>query len=349
MRRRARCFWYCSRFVLAIMALGLFLTFEILNFLIWQLRTFPLAEQSRSRLRAAFRRLWRPSSLLPPVLCRQCHWAFATPKGRYRFYWPAFSSCRVWTRLMLLVMGGANCRFYTMTKLINSHLQISLRVCCEVVIGIFSAVSWVDCCICLPHPIRQAFIAAATIRKWRAPLVLLQPMKCGADGCNGLIALSGALLAQSDGYADVNKGFGVIVIGLSANYFGWSFIWRCDTRQTPNWHGARRNFVPTLTRRHHLYRPGYHLPEGHHRYHFGRLLDVATLYGKKGDEMSYLTFENLNFSVSTSDEEKKIINNVNLAIEEKSFTVILGGNGAGKSTLLTCLTGTWDQHRGRFL
>ena len=56
--------------------------------------------------------------------------------------------------------------------------------------------------------------------------------------------------------------------------------------------------------------------------------------------MSYLTFENLNFSVSTSDEEKKIINNVNLAIEEKSFTVILGGNGAGKSTLFNLLDGT---------
>lgn len=56
--------------------------------------------------------------------------------------------------------------------------------------------------------------------------------------------------------------------------------------------------------------------------------------------MSYLTFENLNFSVSTSEEEKKIINNLNLTIEEKSFTVILGGNGAGKSTLFNLLDGT---------
>ena len=31
---------------------------------------------------------------------------------------------------------------------------------------------------------------------------------------NGLIGLSGALIAQNDGYADVSKGTGVIVIGL---------------------------------------------------------------------------------------------------------------------------------------
>lgn len=37
---------------------------------------------------------------------------------------------------------------------------------------------------------------------------------------NGVIALSGALIAQNDGYADVNKGIGVIVIGLSSIIIG---------------------------------------------------------------------------------------------------------------------------------
>ena len=37
---------------------------------------------------------------------------------------------------------------------------------------------------------------------------------------NGVIALSGALIAQSDGYADVNKGVGVIVIGLASIIIG---------------------------------------------------------------------------------------------------------------------------------
>ncbi|ROT86403.1 ABC transporter permease [Bifidobacterium mongoliense] len=37
---------------------------------------------------------------------------------------------------------------------------------------------------------------------------------------NGLIALSGALIAQNDGYADVSKGIGTIVIGLSSIIIG---------------------------------------------------------------------------------------------------------------------------------
>ncbi len=37
---------------------------------------------------------------------------------------------------------------------------------------------------------------------------------------NGVIALSGALIAQHDGYADVSKGVGVIVIGLASIIIG---------------------------------------------------------------------------------------------------------------------------------
>lgn len=37
---------------------------------------------------------------------------------------------------------------------------------------------------------------------------------------NGVIALSGALISQQDGYADVSKGIGVIVIGLASIIIG---------------------------------------------------------------------------------------------------------------------------------
>lgn len=37
---------------------------------------------------------------------------------------------------------------------------------------------------------------------------------------NGVIALSGALLAQNDGYASIDKGIGIIVIGLAAIIIG---------------------------------------------------------------------------------------------------------------------------------
>jgi len=41
---------------------------------------------------------------------------------------------------------------------------------------------------------------------------------------NGLIALSGALLAQNNGYADVNMGIGAIVIGLASVIIGETFF-----------------------------------------------------------------------------------------------------------------------------
>jgi len=37
---------------------------------------------------------------------------------------------------------------------------------------------------------------------------------------NGIIALSGALICQNDGYVDINKGIGVIVIGLASIIIG---------------------------------------------------------------------------------------------------------------------------------
>ena len=41
---------------------------------------------------------------------------------------------------------------------------------------------------------------------------------------NGLISLSGALLAQNNGYADVNMGIGAIVIGLASVIIGETFF-----------------------------------------------------------------------------------------------------------------------------
>ena len=37
---------------------------------------------------------------------------------------------------------------------------------------------------------------------------------------NGIIALSGALMAQQEGYADASRGIGVIVIGLASLIIG---------------------------------------------------------------------------------------------------------------------------------
>ena len=50
---------------------------------------------------------------------------------------------------------------------------------------------------------------------------------------NGLIALSGALLAQNNGYADMNMGTGTIVNGLAAIILAEVIVKHSTTWQTP--------------------------------------------------------------------------------------------------------------------
>ena len=50
---------------------------------------------------------------------------------------------------------------------------------------------------------------------------------------NGLVALSGALLAQYQGFADVNMGRGAIVIGLAAVIIGEVIFWPRSSATSP--------------------------------------------------------------------------------------------------------------------
>jgi len=56
-----------------------------------------------------------------------------------------------------------------------------------------------------------------------------------------------------------------------------------------------------------------------------------------------IVIENLTFAY----EDQPVLSNVNLKIEDKAFTVILGKNGSGKSTLFKVLTGIEPVKAGR--
>ncbi|MEE6658240.1 ABC transporter permease [Pediococcus acidilactici] len=68
----------------------------------------------------------------------------------------------------------------------------------------------------------QAFIATGDNEKMAKSLGIHtdQMKNLGLMVSNGLIAVSGALIAQSDGYSDVNMGIGIIVIGLASIIIG---------------------------------------------------------------------------------------------------------------------------------
>ena len=48
--------------------------------------------------------------------------------------------------------------------------------------------------------------------------------------------------------------------------------------------------------------------------------------------MNIIETNNLSFSYKNNADEKVVLNNLNLNIEEGSFTAIIGHNGSGKST-----------------
>ena len=55
--------------------------------------------------------------------------------------------------------------------------------------------------------------------------------------------------------------------------------------------------------------------------------------------MSMLELKNLSFEVPSGDGTKKIIDNINLTVEDGKFAVITGPNGGGKSTLAKLIMG----------
>ena len=56
-------------------------------------------------------------------------------------------------------------------------------------------------------------------------------------------------------------------------------------------------------------------------------------------KQSILSARNLCKSFASNGVQNHVLDNVNLAIYEKDFTVIMGASGSGKSTLLYCLSG----------
>ena len=60
---------------------------------------------------------------------------------------------------------------------------------------------------------------------------------------------------------------------------------------------------------------------------------------------SILDVKNLSFGY---EKNKKVLDGVNLCIEEGSITAILGKNGCGKSTLLDCIIGYNEYDEGQF-
>lgn len=117
--------------------------------------------------------------------------------------------------VMLMIMGRANLGLLGADKLKSTWISVSAVLLVLMLIFYF-----------LNTNLGQAFIATGDnvemaqsfgINTGRMEVLSLVVS-------NGVIALSGALISQNDGYADVSKGIGVIVIGLASIIIGEVFF-----------------------------------------------------------------------------------------------------------------------------
>lgn len=123
--------------------------------------------------------------------------------------------------IMLMIMGRANLGLLDI-KTIQDLLPFSATTNL-LVIGLLAVILViVGLIFFLYTKLGQAYIATGDNRDMAKSFGIntdrMEVM--GLVVSNGLIALSGALISQQDGYADVSKGIGVIVIGLASIIIG---------------------------------------------------------------------------------------------------------------------------------
>ena len=123
--------------------------------------------------------------------------------------------------IMLMIMGRANLGLLNSKKL-QDFLPFSATVNLLVLGHIFVVLVVGSMIFFLNTRLGQAYIATGDNHDMAQSFgINTDKMELmGLVLSNGLIALAGALISQQDGYADVSKGIGVIVIGLASIIIG---------------------------------------------------------------------------------------------------------------------------------
>lgn len=123
--------------------------------------------------------------------------------------------------IMLMIMGRANLGLLNSSKLQDS-LPFSNSINLLILGAIVIVLVILGMIFFLNTRLGQAYIATGDNKDMAKSFgISTDNMELlGLILSNGLIALSGALISQQDGYADVSKGIGVIVIGLASIIIG---------------------------------------------------------------------------------------------------------------------------------
>lgn len=206
-----------------VLGLGIYLTFRILNFPDMTTEgSFPLGgavavtalNQGLNPLLATF--LGMAAGALAGLITGLLY-----TKGKIPTILAGILVMTSCNSIMLMVMGRANLGLHDLKRL-QDYLPFSPEVN-NLLMGLLAVLVIIFLLIYFLYTdLGQAYIATGDNREMAKSFGIhtdrMEVM--GLLVSNALIGLSGALVSQQDGYADVSKGIGVIVIGLASIIIG---------------------------------------------------------------------------------------------------------------------------------
>ena len=209
--------------VWAILGLGIFMTFRILNFPDMTTEgSFPLGGAVAVTL---ITKGVNPFLATATAVLAGCLAGLATgllyTKGKIPTLLSGILVMTSCHSIMLMIMGRANLGLLG-TRQIQDFLPFSGEINNLLTGLIFVSLVIVALLFFLDTKLGQAYIATGDnpdmARSFGINTGRMELM--GMILSNGVIALSGALIAQQEGYADVSRGIGVIVVGLASLIIG---------------------------------------------------------------------------------------------------------------------------------
>lgn len=209
-----------------VLALGLFLTFRILNFPDMTVEgTFPFGAAIcvSALVHGVDPMLATILAFLGGMLTGLVTGLLYT-KGKIPVLLAGILTMTGVYSINLLILGKANVGLLNKATLLNGKLLQKLPANFPtIVIGLLAAILIILLlALFLNTDLGQSFIATGDNENMARSLgINTDNMKIlGLMISNGLIGLAGGLLAQNGGYADVNMGIGTMVIGLAAIIIG---------------------------------------------------------------------------------------------------------------------------------
>ena len=178
---------------------------------------------------------------------------------------------------------------------------------------------------------------------------------------NGLVALSGALLSQYQGFADVSMGRGAIVIGLAAVIIGEALFSRIFHNFALKLVSVSLGAIIYYIVIQLVLTLGFDanllklLSASVVAVFLATLLEEQNLRKACGKEhrrrmQKMLEIQNVSRpSTPVPSTRKTGLNGLNLKLNEGDFVTVIGGNGAGKSTMLNAVAGVWPVDSGKII